>query len=89
MSIDEKVAELTMLCKVQGVDVKLRTVGDKYNLHFVATPTSANVMNDYWGGYENYVKRVVSPFFPNTKMDVKSETKVIVYLGTLFEFLRK
>jgi hypothetical protein len=78
-------------CRPMNVTVSLHCVKDKFYIHFDGTTTFKDKEDWmlYWGGFDIYAIGLLSSHkFMNNNIKKKSDTYIIAYIGTLFDFLK-
>lgn len=93
MSFDESMVNLTNQCRPLQVNVSTRIINDRYYIVFDCSDSinSVDDWNDIWGGFKGYVKGLLREhkFSIREIQDSSGDLHIIVYVGTLFDFLSR
>lgn len=88
---DDSILPIVSAMAPLRVDVKVRCIKNKYYMHFDGGKTYVDPHKwvILWDGFDRYVKEILRQNgFKNYSIKLKGESHAVVYIGSLFDFLK-
>jgi hypothetical protein len=89
--LDERLAPLVKILAPLRIVVTCKVAGDKYYLHFNGIVTYSNVgdWDKYWISFEDYIVQTLRTHnIVDRKVIARGKGTLVVFIGTLFDFLK-